>query len=302
MLSSATMHKPGTQTPGAPGWWDSAPNSVVVYTIHIGTCNSVHVCIQTSFFCAFWRAEQNGCSESGWKSASFGLINLCDCICKWYNRMASLHPSWSAATPGLGWKKGFSMHYSPAQKHRTEKEGCAFQFINTVYYRNSRCWNDDLIHSRNWINLWKQAKEVKRRRLDPNLVSKFKLESNILPVIFHVHKFSFPVCLLWVLSEAQEKQWKPVNTTARSCTFPASWPNLLKNLSRMVPSKSFANAVLESKPTGVGGMEEFSKWHRDVQCRRNQTHKLQTSSSASCSGLIKSFQAAGDNNAVNRAS
>lgn len=63
--------------------------------------------------------------------------------------------------------------------------------------------SDELIQSRNGINLWKQAKDVKRRRLDPNLVSKFKLESNILPIIFHIYKFSFPVCLLLVLSEAQ---------------------------------------------------------------------------------------------------
>lgn len=133
MLSSATMHKPGTQTPGAPGWWDSAPNSVVVYTIHIGTCNSVHVCIQTSFFCAFWRAEQNGCSELGWKFASFGLINLCDCICKWYRHMASLHPSWSAATPSLGWKKVFpcitALHKSIGQKRKDVPSNLSTQSV-----------------------------------------------------------------------------------------------------------------------------------------------------------------------------
>lgn len=43
-----------------------------------------------------------------------------------------------------------------------------------------------------------------------------------------------------------------MNRTAKSCAFPASWPSLLKNPSRMVPSTSFGNAVLDSKPAGVG--------------------------------------------------
>lgn len=145
-------------------------------------------------------------------------------------------------------------------------------------YNNGRCWSDELIHSMNWINFWKQPKEVKRSRLGPNLISKYKLESNILPVIFHIHKFSFPVSLLQLLSEAQrKKQWKPVNMTARSCAFPASWQNLLKNLSRMVPSKSFANAT--QFQTCWGRLEEFSKCHRDMQFGRSQTPRLWTSSS-----------------------
>lgn len=215
--------------------------------------------------------------------------------------MASLHPSWSAATLGLGWKKGFSMHYSPAQKCRTGNEGCAFQFIDTFSHkncRNGRCWSDELIYSRNGIHLWKQAKEAKSRKLDPNLVSKSKLESNILSFNFHVHNFSFPVCFLLVLSEAQSKQWKPVNMTARNCAFPASWPNLLKNLSRMVASKYFASAVLDFKPAGVG-------WRSLVNatgiCSAGGTNLLSCRHPHQQAAVVW-IQAAGDNNTVNKAS
>lgn len=61
-----------------------------------------------------------------------------------------------------------------------------------------------MVHSRNEsISGYKQRRS-KRVSLDPNLVSEIKLESNILPVIFCIHKFSFPVCLFQVLSEAQK--------------------------------------------------------------------------------------------------
>lgn len=103
-------------------------------------------------------------------------------------------PILKCSRPRPGLKKGFSMHYSPAQKCRTGNEGCAFQFIGTFSHkncRNGRCWSDELIYSRNGIHLWKQLKEAKRRRLDTNLVSKSKLESNIFSFNFHVHNFSF---------------------------------------------------------------------------------------------------------------
>lgn len=154
-------------------------------------------------------------------------------------------------------------------------------------HSNGRCWSDELIYSKNWINFWKQPKEVKSSRLHPNLISKYKLESNILPAIFHVHEFSFPVFLLQVLSEAQrKKQWKPVNTTARSCAFPASWWNLSKNLSRMVPRKPFANVT--QLQACWGRLEEFSKCHSSLGGTKlpGCGHPPQP-----CSGLIKSFQA-----------
>lgn len=108
-----------------------------------------------------------------------------------------------------GWKNNRFLH--AWQKCRTENEGYAFQFTNTPCYSKCRnCRRVEMVHSRNEsISGYKQRRS-KRVSLDPNLVSEIKLESNILPVIFCIHKFSFPVCLFQVLSEAQkgsESQW-----------------------------------------------------------------------------------------------
>ena len=211
-------------------------------------------------------------------------------------------PILKCSHPRPGLKEGFSVHYSPTQKCRTGDEGCAFRFVNTLWYkkcRHSRCWNDELIHGTNWIISGSRQRTSKAEDLTQTLLQNLNF-NQISPSYFPHLQVFFP-CLftpsaLW----STNKWWKPVNMTARSCAFPASWPNLLKNLSRMVLSKSFANAVLDSKPTGV-------TWRSLVNatgiCSAGGT-KL-----ASCrhphrqaAALIKSFQAARDNNTVNRAS
>lgn len=139
----------------------------------------------------------------------------------------------------------------------------------------------------------------KRIRLDPYLASEIKPESNI-PQLFS----TFTSFLSLFIPSALWSTRKAVKASEQNCQELCLPGFLTKSFEK--PQQDGPQHILWKCCAWLqacwGRMEGFSKCHRDMKCRGNQTHRLRTSSSASCSSLIKSFQAAGDNNTVNRAS
>lgn len=101
-LSPATTHKPGTQGKlWEPQAGETAPNSVMVCTRHIGTYNAVYVqvCTPLSFFFCFLERWAKWMQWIGVEICQLWSNQPHVCICKWYRHTACLHPAWSAETP-----------------------------------------------------------------------------------------------------------------------------------------------------------------------------------------------------------
>lgn len=158
-----------------------------------------------------------------------------------------------------------------------------------------------MIQSRSWFHLLDTGKGgQKGSDLTHTLLQKSNL-NQISPSYFP-HSQVFSLCLF--IPSALWSTRKAVKASEQNCQELCLPGFLTKSFEK--PQQDGPQHILWKCCAWLqacwGRMEGFSKCHRDMKCRGNQTHRLRTSSSASCSSLIKSFQAAGDNNTMNRAS
>lgn len=91
-LSSATTHKPVTQNE----LWEPQAGETLLQIPwwSVGTCNSlyVYVCVQKSFFLCSLENWTKWMQWIGVEICQLWSNQLCECICKWYRHLASLHP------------------------------------------------------------------------------------------------------------------------------------------------------------------------------------------------------------------
>lgn len=189
-------------------------------------------------------------------------------------------PTLNCSCPRSGLEKDFSMHDSPVQKLRTWNEGWNNLWTHPVM-RSTAVVDAEVM---SWYRAGTELISGNSQRRSKGADFTQTLFQNINLNRIFTHLFStftsfHSLCLYSKCSlKHKEKSSESSEHNCQELCCPASWRNILKNLSRTVPSKSFANAT--RLQACWGRLEEFSKCHRDMQFGRNQTPRLWLSSSA----------------------